>query len=261
MEDTPTTPMPRIYTAPSQSAVTVNLLSDMDVLESKLENMPDVEDEAQAELVSEYRAQFRAKHIALNKERLKMTEGSRATTAMVNDKYNAILDRMDRCTQLADNKLLPYMQERERIRREEEDKRRRKEAEEAEAKRILEAEEIEANRIASETQDAEALTEANAKVEDARDGLNELLRTPHAPAPSAKSVTGVLGSSTGMRKVWKYKIVDFSKVPDEYLIPEEERLNKGALNKMAKGQQGDAFVPGIEFYSEDALTSRAGVVK
>ncbi len=254
-------PMPRIYTDPSQSEVTVNLLSDMDMLESKLEKMPDVETEEQAELVSEYRAQFRAKHIALNKERLKMTEGSRATTAMVNDKYNAILDRMDRCTQLADNKLLPYMQERERIRREEEAKQLRQKAEEDEAARRLKAEEDKANRIAAETQDAEALTQANEKVEDAREGLNELRRTPLARPATPKSVTGVLGSSTGMRKVWRYKITDFSKIPDEYLIPEDERLDKGVLNKIAKSQQENAIVPGIEFYSEDALTSRAGVVK
>jgi len=189
-----------------------------------------------------------------------MTEGSRATTAMVNDKYNAILDRMDRCTQLADNKLLPYMQERERIRRKEEDDRRRQAAEEAEAKRLLEEEEAEANRLATETQDAAALTEANKSVEDARSGLDELRRTPVAK-PAAKSVTGVLGSSTGMRKNWRYKILDFSKIPDEYLIPEEERLAKGKLNTIAKRDQENAHVPGIEFFSEDALTSRAGVVK
>lgn len=254
-------PMPRIYTDPSQSEVTVNLLSDMDMLESKLENMPNVEDEQQAELVSEYRAQFRAKHIALDKERLKMTEGSRATTKMVNDKYNAILDRMNRCTQLADNKLLPYMQERERLRREAEQKRIDQEREEAAAEEARKAAEDEANRIAAESQNAEELHEAEAKVDEARDGLDALRRTPMpAPAPK-KSVTGVLGSSTGMRQNWKYKISDFSKIPDEYLIPEEERLNKGVLSKMARSQQENAFVPGITFYSEDALTSRSGVIK
>lgn len=254
-------PMPRIYTDPSQSEVTVGLLSDMDMLESKLENMPNVATEEQAELVSEYRAQFRAKHNALDKERLKMTEGSRATTKMVNDKYNQILDRMNRCTQLADNKLMPYMQERERLRREAEQKAAdQKREEEAAAKKAKEAED-EANRVAAESQDAEELHEAESKVDDARDGLDALRRTPMPTPTVRKSVTGTLGSSTGMRQNWKYKISDFSKIPDEYLIPEEERLNKGALNKLAKGEQGNAFVPGIEFYAEDALTSRAGVVK
>lgn len=239
----------------------MNLLSDTDMLEEKLENMPNVETEDEAELVSEYRAQFRAKRNALDKERLKMTEGSRATTAMVNDKYNAILDRMDRCTQLADNKLLPYMQERERIRQAAEQKRVDAEREEARKTQELKDEQEKADRIATETQDAEALTEANKKVEDARDGLDALRRTPLAPPPVAKSVTGMLGSSTGMRKNWRYKISDFSKIPDKYLIPEEERLNKGALNKIAKADQANAIVPGITFYADDALTSRPGVVK
>jgi hypothetical protein len=74
-------------------------------------------------------------------------------------------------------------------------------------------------------------------------------------------VTGVLGSKTGIRKVWKYRISDFSKIPDEWLIPEEERLAKGKLNAVAKRDQENAYVPGIEFYSEDTLSSTAGVKK
>jgi hypothetical protein len=253
-------PMPRIYTDPSQSKITVNLLADMDSLESNLENMPNVETEQEAELVSEYRAQFRVKWNALDKERLAMTEGSRQTTKMVNDKYNTILDRMDRCTQLADNKLLPYMQERERIRRQAEADQAGalRLEQEAERKRVLAEED--AIRVAAESQSAEDLHKAEEKLEDARDGLSALQRTPLA-IPASKSVTGTLGSSTGMRKNWKYKLVDITKVPEEYLIDPVERLHKGKLNAMAKSDQENAIVPGIEFYYEDALTSRAGVVK
>jgi len=254
------TKMPRIYTDPSQSEETVIIIGDMDMLESKLENMPNVETAEQAEIVSEYRAQFRTKRNALDKERLKLTAGARQTVSDLNDKYNAILDRVDRCTQLADNKLLPYMRERERIRRKEEQDRIDAQAEEDRLAKESKDAEDEANRIAAESQDAEALTVANKKVDDARAGLDALRRTPVAK-PAAKSVTGMLGSSTGMRKNWKYRISDFSLIPDEYLIPEEDRLAKGKLNAIAKSDQQNAIVPGIEFYAEDALTSRAGVVK
>lgn len=250
--------MPRIYTDPSQSETTVQIVSDMDLLEDKLINMPDVKTDEECELVSEYRAQFRSKAKTLDKERMEMTKGARETVKLVNDKYRAIIERAERCTQLADNKLLPFMRERERQRQAAEDEARQaREAEEA-ALRETKAAEEEAERIASETQDAAALAKAEDVVKDARAGLDELRRTPVA-RPAAKSVEGLLGSTTGIRKNWKYRISDFSQVPDEWLIPEDERLDKGKLNTVAKRDQENAIVPGIEFYYEDALTSRAGV--
>lgn len=255
-----TTKMPRIYTDPNQSPATVEIISDMDMLEDKLTNMPNVASDDEAEIVSEYRAQFRAKATALDKERLQMTEGARSTVSMVNDKYRAIIERAKRCTQLADNKLLPYMQERERKRREADAERERQLREEREAQRRSDDAEAEARRIAAETQDAEALKDAETTVKEAREGLDALRRTPVAK-PEKKSVEGVLGSSTGMMKVWRYRITDFSKVPDEWLIPEEDRLHKGKLNTVAKRDQVNAHVPGIEFYFDEVLASRPGAAK
>lgn len=258
----PTTPakMPRIYTDPNQSKTTVAIVGDMDMLESKLTNMPNVTTDEEAEIVSEYRAQFRAKKNLLDKERLAMTEGARSTVAMVNDKYREIIERAERCTQLADNKLLPFMQERERQRLAAVAEAERQRDEEEEAQRVAQQAKDDAERIAAETQDAEALKEAESKVVDARAGLDALRRTP-APQPEKKAVQGVLGSGTAMRKNWKYRIADFSLVPEEWLIPEVERLDKGKLNTVAKRDQANAHVPGIEFYYEDALTSRPGVKK
>lgn len=250
--------MPRIYTDPSQSEKTTVIIGDMDMLEEKLVNMPNVETAEQCEVVSEYRAQFKAKARDLDTERKEMTKGARETVSMLNDKYNVIIDRAKRCTQLADNKLLPYMQERERKRVRDEAARQEAEAEERRLAKEQADAVIEADRVAKESQDAEALAGAETKVTEAREGLDEIRRTPVAK-PAAKSVTGALGSSTGLRKVWKYKIADFSKIPDGWLIPEEDRLDKGKLNTVAKRDQENAFVPGIEFYYEDTLSSRAGV--
>ena len=252
------TKMPRIYTDPSQSELTVSIVNDMDTLEDKLTNMPNVATAEQAEVVSEYRAQFKAKARDLDKERKEMTAGARATVTLLNDKYNVIIARATRCTQLADNKLLPYLQEQERIRLQQERERREAEEKRANAERIAKEAQEDAERIARETQDAVALREAEDKVKESRETLDQISRTPTVKAPK-KSVTGVLGSKTGIRKVWKYRISDFSKVPDEWLIPEVERLDKGKLNTVAKRDQDNAFVPGIEFYSEDTLSSTAGV--
>ena len=50
---------------------------------------------------------------------------------------------------------------------------------------------------------------------------------------------------------------DISKVPEQYLLPPEERIQKGPLNLIAKRDQETAHVPGIEFYYEDSLSSTA----
>ena len=138
--------MPRIYTDPSQSKTTVAIVSDMDMLEEKLINMPDVKTDEEAEMVSEYRAQFNGKAKLLDKERLEMTTGARDTVKMLNDKYNVIIERSKRMVQLADNKLLPFMRKREEERREAD--RKRHEQEEAERKAAREAQDAidEANR-------------------------------------------------------------------------------------------------------------------
>ena len=250
--------MPRIYTDPSQSKTTVAIVSDMDMLEEKLINMPDVKTDEEAEMVSEYRAQFNGKAKLLDKERLEMTTGARDTVKMLNDKYNVIIERSKRMVQLADNKLLPFMRKREEERREAD--RKRHEQEEAERKAAREAQDAidEANRVANETQDAEALQEAEAVVEEARAGLDALKKTPVARA-TERSVQGSLGSKTSVIKVWKYRLTDINKVPEDYLVPPEERLHKGALNAVAKRDQDMAVVPGIEFYHEDRLASRSGV--
>jgi len=244
----------QIYNDPSEKESTVAILTNVHVLESKLENMPDVTTAEQAEIVSEYRAQLRRQVKDLDAERLAMTAPIREHITMLNQKYNVHIERAERAGKLCDSLLMPYMKEQARIREAAEAAERQRRAEEAEAKRKEEEALREAQRVAAETKDAEALKEAEAKVTAAKAGLNELRTRPVMPT-AAKSVTGMLGSKTGLRKVWKYKIVDISKVPEQFLLPPEERVQKGELNKIAKRDQETAHVPGVEFYYEDSLSS------
>jgi len=248
--------VPTIYTDPSQSESTVVILGKMQELEKHLENMPEVADEEQASLVSEYRTQLKLQAKELDTERLGMTKPIRELTTTLNQKYNVHIERAERAARLCDNLLMPYMQEQKRIREEAERAAAEAKREEDKLKAEEEAALKRAQQIATETADAAALTEAEGDVSEARAALNKLgTRTSKAPMAPAKSVTGALGSKTGLREVWKYKVVDISKVPEEYLLPPEERVRKGELNKVAKSQQGNAAVPGIEFYSEDILSS------
>ena len=248
---------PTIYTDPSQSEGVTVILTNMQELEKHLENMPEVASEEDAALVSEYRTQLRKQAKDLNDERLEMTKPIRDHVTMLNQKFNVHIERAERAAKLADNLLMPWMKEQKRKREEAEAAEAERKREEAEARRKEDDALKEAQRIATETADAEALREAEDNVSDARDALNKLgTRTSQQVVPP-KSVDGALGSKTHITEVWKYRVVDIDKVPEEYLVPPEERIRKKELNRLAKSQKGMASVAGIEFYSEDALSSSA----
>ena len=246
--------MPVIYTDPSQSEATVVILENMKALEDALDNMPPVKTAEDAELVSEYRAQSKKQAKGLNDERLSMTAPLREVTTRLNQKYNVHIEQAERAAKLCDNLLLPYMQEQRQIREAAEQEERERKAAADKARREEEAAIAEAQRIASETQDTAALARAEEQVNKSRAALNQLRTRPLAPTP-AKSITGALGSKTGLRKVWKYKVVDITKVPEQYLVDPEDRIRKVELKAIAQKDQDNAFVPGIEFYYKDTLSS------
>ena len=61
-----------------------------------------------------------------------------------------------------------------------------------------------------------------------------------------KPVAGV-----AQKMVWKFRVVDFVKLPDEYKLADEAELGK-----LARGLRDKATVPGVEFYSESVLAAR-----
>lgn len=247
--------MPTIYTDPTQSQATVKLLTDIDELEEALDNMNVVETEEQAGFVSEYRTQLRTKLRELDTERKEMTAPLRQLQAKLNDKYRVHIERAERIVQLCDNMLKPYLEERRRQREAEERAERERREAEKRARAEAEAAEREAARIAQETTDKAALKEAERRVEESRAAADELRRTP-TRKPTPKGVTGTLGSQTGLRDNWKWRVVDIDKVPEEFLVPPEERVQRGKLTNIARSQKGEAYVPGIEFYADSILSSR-----
>ena len=57
-------------------------------------------------------------------------------------------------------------------------------------------------------------------------------------------------SGISMRKAWKYRIIDETKVPREYLMIDESKL--GA---MARATKGTVKVDGVEFYADDVIAA------
>jgi len=73
---------------------------------------------------------------------------------------------------------------------------------------------------------------------------------PQVPIPVVEKETPII-KGTSKRRMWKARIVDETKIPRKYLIP-----NMVAINGIAKAEKDKASIPGVEFYYEDILTER-----
>lgn len=127
-------------------------------------------------------------------------------------------------------KMGAYQQEQERLRRDEEARRR-------ELARQLEEERMLAQ--------AEAL-EASGDAQAAAAVLSAPIIAPPVVVP--KAVPKIDGIKT--RKVWKFSIMDADLIPRSFMIPNEQ-----AIGNYARTMQGNARIPGIEFYSEDVISA------
>lgn len=203
-----------------------------EVLAERASKYFSVADDAQASLVGEFRAQLNAKIKDLDAERLDMGSGLRASLEKINAKYNGKITELKSILSRVDAGLRTYLVE------------QRRRAEEAERERV------EAERRAREDQAAAEAQAAEAGVEPPPPVVFE------APPPVETKITGTMGSRVSTRDVWKWRITDIKKVPEQYLVAPEDRVQKSVLNALAKSQKENARVKGIEFYCEDTITSR-----
>lgn len=121
-------------------------------------------------------------------------------------------------------KRVEYQREQDRIRREEEDRIRK--LQEAEAKKL----EQRASKLKSEE-----------KAEELRQEAQQIRET--APTVSIPPVE----KSEGIRTVTNYKfdIVDATKIPSEYLIPDEQKIGR-----VVRATKGEITIPGVKIYTE-----------
>ena len=142
-------------------------------------------------------------------------------------------DGLKKAENLIKRAMLGYQQEQERKRQEEE----------AKLRKIAEDEQRRRNGLASKQAE-----KARARGEE--DRAQEILdNVPVIPTPVVlKEQPKVKGIST--RKVWKFRIVDVSLLPREYMIPNEKMLLA-----FARATKGTIPVPGVEFYAEEVIAS------
>lgn len=97
-------------------------------------------------------------------------------------------------------------------------------------------------------QEAALALEKAGKNKEAEALIEQPVEAPAVVIP--KTETKVEGISK-LRKVWKFSVLDASKVPDQYKKVDEVRLGQ-----VVRATKGELEIPGVEIYSEDTVSAR-----
>jgi len=138
----------------------------------------------------------------------------------INDSYKLWMEPVLTADSITREKILAFNREQDRIRREQE----------------------EVNRLRMEA----AQKEAELKGGELSESVNLVEVTPEV-----KRVSTDMGT-TGMVDNWKYEVVDFSALPDEYKVPDT-----AMLNSIAKKHHDQKQIPGVRFYNKPTLRVNA----
>jgi hypothetical protein len=135
--------------------------------------------------------------------------------------------------QIVKQKIAGYLEEMERIRKQQEEERRRLEEE----KKRIEEETL--KRLAEAKEDSEM--ENAIKVAE-----EKLAKIPEIDVVEKPHTVGL-----SMREVWKFEIIDESVIPREFLIPDLAKIGK-----VVQTLKSETRIPGIRVYSEKVLNAR-----
>lgn len=245
-----------IYTAATQSEQYTELEELRVALLTRAKAFTAITDETSLEKASEFSAQCQAHAKKLDDERLRMTEGARKTVALINDAFNPKIAELRNAADLVRRAVISFMAERKRAAEAAERERQRKVAEAEEQARLA--------REAAAKDEAQLplAVEAAAAVDKA---VEEIIT---APVVDTKRVTGSYGSTTTLVGRWAYELVDIARVPDAFLKPPAERLNREPLNRVCTAvgashkkdgaTEDTTAVPGIRFFLDHGLQQRTG---
>ena len=157
---------------------------------------------------------------AMDGKRKEYLEPLKVQTEAIRDTYNFLMAPVLEADKITREKMLAYDAEQRRIRAEEEEiNRKRMEAAEQEMK--LKGE------------------------------LSESVNLVKVTQEPAKSVSTEMGT-TGMVDHWKYEVVDFALLPDEYKV-----VDGSLLTAVAKKHHDQKPIPGVRFYNEPFIAVRA----
>lgn len=204
---------------------------------------------------------------ALDEKRKAITKPLDDAKKAVMDLFRAPLAVLDEAEGVLKRSILTWDSEQERLRAAEEmrlreEARKERERLQAEARKAEEAarkkaEELQrkaaAEAAAGNAAKAAALAEKAASVVD---NAGEKAAALQQQAEIVQAVTVVREqpkvAGISMRTLWRARVVDHALVPREYMIPNDQ-----ALNKVAEATKGAIKIPGVEIYSEQSVASSA----
>lgn len=109
----------------------------------------------------------------------------------------------------------------------------------------------EQQRIRQEQEEINQLKMEAAQKEKALNGESEPVDLVEVSPEAPKTVSTDMGSA-GMTDHWKYEVLNFSMLPDEYKLPDT-----AMLNSIAKRYHDQKQIPGVRFYNEPYIAVRS----
>jgi hypothetical protein len=206
--------------------------------------------------------EIKLKYKQIDDLRKSLTKPIDETKKRIMDIFSKPLTALEGAEAAIKNAMIRWQQEQERIRQAEEARLReiQRQAEEK-ARKEAEAKRIEEQRLCKLAE--EAIEKGDAKKAEA---IIAQAETVSAQADAAEQTKNTLANSTpvvestvskisgiGTRKIWKYRIIDETKIPRQYLI-----VNEKLIGQIARTTQGKVEIEGVEFYAEDSIS--AGVL-
>jgi len=173
-----------------------------------------------------------------------IVQRAHATWKEVLSQKAKFFDPLDDAEKKIKSSMIRFSDEQEKIRLEAE----RKAQAEARAK-----EEAERKKLEEKAQKAEEKGNLE-KAEELRNKKEEVF----IPTPSIQSIVPKV-SGIKTQKVWKARIVDFTKIPAEHLIvtDKQREAHQSYLNGVAKSMKGTIKISGVEFFEESAIASNS----
>lgn len=188
---------------------------------------------AEFKAAGEIRAQLKARIKRADDLRKQLTQPLDFVKKNIMGLFAPLQENLEKAVAGLDRKVIAYTEEVDRLAREaqakaEEDARKERERLEAKAKKA----------------------EAQGKTETAQlyQEQAEMVITP-AVTPSTPKVAG-----QGIKETWYAEVVDMSKLPNKYKLPDMV-----TLNKMAQASHGKVSVPGVVFRSKKSVVGRSAV--
>ena len=181
--------------------------------------------------------QVKSRYNELDKQRKEITTPLDVAKKAVMDLYRKPLELLESGEKLIKRAIANFTEEQEKIAL----------AKQRELQRLSEIEaEKERKKLEAKIAraDASGKLEKVAELQEQKEAISEIV-VP-VITPQVDKVSGISFSEN-----WKAEVIDFSKLADEFKLP-----NMEALNKIAKATKGSLAISGVRFYSEKVVSSR-----